>query len=410
MKWTRLFFAIAVLVGAAFSGGAATGQTSTSAGGQTPPPKNQGAPVFTSASQAPPPKNIQVLKDIPTSDLLNTMWFFGASLDVACSHCHVQPNMESDAKQAKLTARKMIQMTRNLNATNFGGNPVVTCNTCHQGSTQPNGIPAQFNKTPEQFAAWLKANPPFLPPGAPALAQPAASEPVSVEPLPTARSVYANYRKAVGATAITSMHFKGETTTSNILISHGVPTPGTTALGIEINVMNPDKVEQINFAPTGQRQLIQIINGEHGWFVTGAGTAELAPAQLALVSANLVDLWSPLKHIAAEELGKVTGIEKISGRSYFVTEWIDAKKGFALYFDTQSGLLYKYREDLITAFGVVRTETVFDDYSAVNGVNLPHSISKTTPSGYNKWKFTELQINVPMDPAKFQPPPPPAPK
>jgi hypothetical protein len=408
MKGMRQFLTLVVLLVSAFSAVSASGQVSTNSTGQTPPPKGPGVVLFN--GQAQPPKNIQVLKDIPTSDLLNTMWFFGVSLDVSCTHCHVQPNMDSDAKQAKLTAREMIQMTRDLNAANFGGKPVVTCNTCHQGNTRPNGIPSQFNKTPEQFAAWMKANPPFLPPGAPAPAQPAAPEPASVEPLPTARSVYANYRKAVGTTPITSMHFKGETTTSNILIVRGVPTTGTTPLGIEINVLNPDKVEQINFAPGGQRQSLQIANGEHGWFVTASGTTELAPAQLALVSANQIDLWSPLKHVAAEDLGKVTGIEKINDRSYFVVEWSDAKKGYALYFDIQSGLLYEYREDTITAFGIVRSETVFEDYGEVSGVMLPHSISKTTPGGYNKWKFSELQINIPMDPAKFQPPPSPAPK
>src|SRR5215472_18238202 len=78
-------------------------------------------------------KNVQVLKDIPESQWNSLMFFISGSLGVSCDHCHGQP-FDSDTKKAKLTARNMMKMVREINAANFDGRPVVTCNTCHRGS------------------------------------------------------------------------------------------------------------------------------------------------------------------------------------------------------------------------------------------------------------------------------------
>ncbi len=87
--------------------------------------------------------NIQVLRGLPASELLPTMHFFRASLGVRCEYCHVAENdkYRLDDKPAKQRAREMILMTQRLNDTSFGGRPVVTCQTCHQGSTVPASVP-----------------------------------------------------------------------------------------------------------------------------------------------------------------------------------------------------------------------------------------------------------------------------
>ena len=68
------------------------------------------------------------------------------ALGVKCDHCHVQGNFPSDERLAKRTARRMIAMTKALNAEYFAKHEVkegesvlgrVTCMTCHQGSTTP---------------------------------------------------------------------------------------------------------------------------------------------------------------------------------------------------------------------------------------------------------------------------------
>jgi len=99
---------------------------------------------------APPYKNLQVLpKDITQPQLIGNMKFFAQSLGVRCTHCHVgtegQPlstfDFPSDAKPAKVTARKMLAMVHRINEQEFGVKDMkdvkVTCYTCHRGSTKP---------------------------------------------------------------------------------------------------------------------------------------------------------------------------------------------------------------------------------------------------------------------------------
>src|SRR5579859_1462576 len=97
-----------------------------------------------SAPQPSPPmeavfKNIQVLQGIPSDQLGPIMHFMRSSLGVRCEFCHVAEERmyRLDEKKPKQRAREMILMTRRLNAENFGGQAVVTCNTCHNGAIKP---------------------------------------------------------------------------------------------------------------------------------------------------------------------------------------------------------------------------------------------------------------------------------
>src|SRR5207249_5066510 len=90
-------------------------------------------------------KNIQVLKGIPVDEFMGTMGLFSAALSVCCGDCHVgagtsNPHWDADPPK-KQVARKMIQMVNAINRDNFGGVKIVTCWTCHRGSTAPSGTP-----------------------------------------------------------------------------------------------------------------------------------------------------------------------------------------------------------------------------------------------------------------------------
>jgi Photosynthetic reaction centre cytochrome C subunit. len=87
-------------------------------------------------------KNVQLLKDLPASQLLDTMRTFNMSLGVTCEHCHVQGNFAADEKPAKPMARKMITMTRSINDQTFAGKNEVRCFTCHRGQMDPQSRPA----------------------------------------------------------------------------------------------------------------------------------------------------------------------------------------------------------------------------------------------------------------------------
>src|SRR2546425_2467200 len=88
-------------------------------------------------------KNIQVFEGLPNSQLLTVMHFMRTSLGVRCDYCHVAENGKywMDDKPAKQTARRMLQMVFEINKANFGGRTVVSCNTCHRGSTKPVAVP-----------------------------------------------------------------------------------------------------------------------------------------------------------------------------------------------------------------------------------------------------------------------------
>ena len=86
-------------------------------------------------------KNVKVLKDMPASQFLDAMGSFTASLGKNCEFCHVRGKDDLDDKKEKLTARKMLEMTHNINAQNFDGKMEVRCFTCHQGHEKPMSRP-----------------------------------------------------------------------------------------------------------------------------------------------------------------------------------------------------------------------------------------------------------------------------
>src|SRR6185312_6755427 len=87
-----------------------------------------------------------------------------------------------DDKPVKATARRMLQMVAEINKANFGGQPVVTCNTCHRGSTRPLPVPAirQGMFTDTTRADDVSTTP---------------------EQLPTAKQVFDRYVQALGGKA-----------------------------------------------------------------------------------------------------------------------------------------------------------------------------------------------------------------
>lgn len=88
-------------------------------------------------------KNIQVLKDMPASDLMPTMKSFTVALGVKCSYCHVMGAFDKDDIHKKEVARHMIQMAHEINANHFHGHMRVTCWTCHRGAEEPPAHPEE---------------------------------------------------------------------------------------------------------------------------------------------------------------------------------------------------------------------------------------------------------------------------
>src|SRR6266851_7068491 len=134
---------------------AITGLLTTGAAAQT------GAPA--APAQPPPITNLQVYpKDTPRPELITTMQGFVQALGVqasgGCGYCHVGTapafDFASDTKPAKIVARKMILMSREITAKlpDVTGKPAaevtrLRCATCHRGLAIPKLLPDILTET-----------------------------------------------------------------------------------------------------------------------------------------------------------------------------------------------------------------------------------------------------------------------
>jgi len=107
------------------------------------------------AQGAFPPKsftNLQVLpQESRPGDVVSAMKAFTSALGVRCPHCHVGEegmpldtfDFAADTRSAKQTARAMMRLVQQINATLDQAVPTtattarVTCMTCHAGQKTP---------------------------------------------------------------------------------------------------------------------------------------------------------------------------------------------------------------------------------------------------------------------------------
>ena len=90
--------------------------------------------------------NVKFLTGLYAQQFQEEMNFITQALGVNCNTCHVRGDFASEEKPEKLTARRMLEMTRGINKQFFPdhkpkeGESVlgrVTCYTCHQGERTP---------------------------------------------------------------------------------------------------------------------------------------------------------------------------------------------------------------------------------------------------------------------------------
>lgn len=119
-------------------------------GAQQPP---QGPPAGGGRQGGAPPTNLQVLpKDMARPALTGVMRSYMSALGAQnCNFCHTDDMAAraSDDNPKKVVARKMIQMTMDLNkqldaigTPAAADQPKVTCFTCHRGAAKPATAPS----------------------------------------------------------------------------------------------------------------------------------------------------------------------------------------------------------------------------------------------------------------------------
>ena len=323
-------------------------------------------------------KNIQVLNGLPASELDGVMNFMSAAMGVGCTHCHTNP-WDSDLKSAKLGARKMIVMTRNLNKESFSGNPAITCYTCHRG--KPNSVP--------------------LPPADLVSSQPAEADVTPAKPpaLPTSDEIIGRYARAIGGEpALAKMKtrvLRGFETFSNRM------TPPMT-MPIEIYQTSENKLLLIR-SVSGESSS-QGFDGARGWIRDSGGVRDIDAKDLVAMRRS-ADFFRYLKIKETYPQMRVLAKEKVGTREAYVVGATSRDDSLErLYFDATSGLLIRRQVTFKTAFGGIPEVTDFDDYREVGRVKLPFTISWSRPPFGSIQKFTEIRLNVSIDESRFKPP------
>jgi photosynthetic reaction center cytochrome c subunit len=321
-------------------------------------------------------KNIQLFRDLPESQLNDTMFFMKSSLGVSCTHCHVDyVNFEKDDKPEKHVARDMIRMVRALNDSNFGGRNVITCNTCHRGQVRPSA--------PLSFAPIVGPRP-----------TPKPADSVPSPALPTVDQIFDRYVDATGGSVaqaqIATLVMKGSMSSSE----------GWTA---------PMELDQK--APTKSLSTFQLrgewksgFNGTAGWGQDNQDVHTMAGRDLALFRlqssffrpSTVKGLYSGLA---------LAGRDTVAGHAAYVVEGTLTGAGpQRLFFDVQSGLLVRVTAWTATAFGPLAEEFDLEDYRSVGNVKVPFTVSDLKPDFSEVHHLQTGQANVPIDDARFERP------
>jgi hypothetical protein len=280
---------------------------------------------------------------------------------------------ERDDKKEKAVARDMMRMVLELNHTSFNREGVVTCYTCHRGSTRP-----------ERMAP--------LPPrdyfGK-------ALEPQPKRALPTGPEVLAKYLSAVG--------FDHQDVLSKAIVMRGTVERVERAKAsgpTEIVFKQPHKVRITETITAGVVTRGWI--GTTAWIQSSKGINQVTGENLKALNATPTTtiasegLFDAIKIPDSPTLGILIGIAKINDRECYQVASEDAsKQSIQLFFDVESGLLLRRVNVVNTMLGPLNVQWDFSDYRDVSGVKLPFVIRTSDVSSFDTVvrRFSEIKID-----------------
>ena len=350
-------------------------------------------------------KNIQVLQGLPDSQLFLAMNFVGDSLGVNCDYCHVRGDKnpqtgeynwlwEKDDKPMKLVGREQMRMTLELNRTNFKGQPVVTCYTCHHGTTQPDRMAPL--PPHDYFGDALKV----------------WESPTPIEgakkSLPTSQEVVSKYLSAIGVNR--------QDLLSKAIVMKGVVERIERAKAsgpIEIVFKEPNKARITE--PTASGAVTRATNGTSAWSQTAKGVTVVPPervkpsvAWLALFNPiKLPDSLSQATATGALVQATVSGIVRVNDRdTYLVTIRDSSTQSTQLFFDVDTGLLLRRVTVTNTILGPLNVQWDFTDYRDAGGIKVPFVIRTSDVASYDTIvrRFTDIKIDSNLDDSVFEVP------
>lgn len=330
-------------------------------------------------------KNVRVLKGIPVDQFMATMGFFSASLGETCTDCHSAESggnwdKYADDNPRKNKARAMIGMMNAINKTYFAGRREITCYSCHRGVERPDVTPN---------LADLYGPPPAK--ESDELRQPSSSKAA------TADQILDKYIEAVGGAErlakVTSFAAKG---TFQGYQDEKYP--------VDVFVKAPNQISTIVHTAAGDSATSS--DGRAGWI---AGPATERPVSLleltggALTGVKLdAAVWFPAQLKGALMQWRAATSATIDGHDMqMIQGTADGKYPVNLYFDGKTGLLARVVRYQESPVGLNPTQIDYADYRDVAGVRIPYRVIATWLDGRSTTEFSDIQANVPIDPARF---------
>ena len=333
--------------------------------------------------------NVQVLKGV--RDLLPTMHFIRASLGVRCDYCHVAENgkYKLDDKPAKIRAREMIVMTRQINDTAFGGKQVITCNTCHRGSPKPVSIPViatDFVNTTRREA--FEPAPP---------------------PMPSIDDVLAKYEAATHISALgpAKLHlevFRGK------LINGGTPAARMQPRAdISESDVLIDGDRGVTMTPLSNGQTSRVgSNGTRIWILAANGPQWISTGDLAQLRRKINPLLTAQFRPNDYASVSVTGTEKINGADTYVVSAV-GKDGSSetLWFSREDGTLMRRTFYHSTLLGPEPEQYDLSNYKTFGSLMLPTVINTSYLDDQHLGvlkRLLEVKLGAKLTDGDFEPP------
>ena len=331
-------------------------------------------------------KSVVLLKGIPVDTFFEAMGMFANAMGNDCTFCHSPSAVFDKAAFAVATpriqrARQMIVMMNAMNKTYFGGQPRLTCFTCHSGNQSPQSDP---NLDLQYGAPLENSNVRDFP----------------SEPGISANQVFDKYLQAIGGTERLAK--------VSSLVAKGTYEGFDTAFAkvpVEMFAKSPDQHTTIVHLAAGDS--VRTYNGRNGW-MAGPDT----PVPLVTLTGGNLDrarleaiLLFPAGIRQAFSQWRV-GRAVLGDQEVRVVQATEAGQAVVnLYFD-ESGLLVRLVRWTQTPVGFVPTQIDYTDYRDVAGVKMPFRRKVSQTYMQMTIELSDVQPNVPIDAARFVKPAP----
>jgi len=294
---------------------------------------------------------------------------------------------EREDKKEKAVGRDMMRMVLELNRTRFNREGVVTCYTCHRGSTRPERMAPL--PPHDYFGEALKPSPKRV--------------------LPTAQEVIAKYLSAVGANR-------------QDVLSQAIVMRGTVERVERAKASGPTEIvfKQPNKTRIKETLTSGVVTrgwtGTTAWIQTSKGVNQVsgenlkspkAPPTTTIASDGL---FSPIKVPDTSSRATVLGVARVNDRESYQVVIEDGStpsiQAIQLFFDVESGLLLRRVNVTNTMLGPLNVQWDFSDYRDVSGIKLPFLIRTSDVSSYDTVvrKFSEIKIDSSVKEDVFETP------